>query len=235
MSKQMKKNGTIALVLCLALLPAFSLADGSTLRVRGSATLKAKPDGAILSIGYAAENDDAKAAQQETATAITAIVEAVRALDIPEENISTGSMSTYPTYDYTDGKATRQSFRVEHLLSVTVNDLDMLGDVIDAALDAGANSGLNLTYFSSSAESVYKDALAAAVEKAASKAESLAVAAGVWLGTLQEINEQTDTPYARASGVSVQYESAKDASLGGSVMVGDLDVYASVELVFAVR
>ncbi len=236
----MKKKMILAITLILCLLTASvgALASDSTLRVQDSAMLKAVADSATLSVGYAMESQNAKTAQEETAAAIETIVAAVQALGIEEEAVATSSLSTYTVYDRLDDGTEAQFFRVEHTLDIKIGDVSILGNVIDAALEAGANTGLNIAYASSQAENVYKQALAEAVTKAISKAESLAIAAGVWLGSLQQINETSSLsePYGRyGNGMQVHYDKVVDASLGGSLLVGDLDIYASVELVYGVR
>lgn len=228
----------VTLVICLLAVSICALADDSTLRVQASATLKAEADSAILNVGYAMESIDAKGAQQETAAIIDAIINAMKALGIEEDAIVTSSLSVYTMYDRLDDGTDVQAFRVEHLLDIKINDLSTLSNIIDTALEAGANSGLNITYYSSLSEDIYQQALAEAVSKAISKAESLAIAAGVWLGNLQQINETStaSVPYGSyGGGMQIHYDKARDASLGGSVLIGDLDIDASIELVYGVR
>ena len=91
----MKKFLMVMLVLCLAITPVFALAD-STLRVQGNASVTITPDIAVLRVGYAGENSDSSVAQQETADAITAIVDALKAQGLTEDDIATANLNTYP-------------------------------------------------------------------------------------------------------------------------------------------
>lgn len=235
----MKKSMIAILVLLVISLPAFALGDGNTLRVSGTATLKVTPDSAILSVGYSGEHTDATAAHEEANEVTDAILQAVKALGIDESNISTGYVNTYPVYNYSDEGSQIRGYRVEHMLSIVVDDLDIVGDVLDAALAAGANQANNITFYSSKEHDVYLQALSLAVENAASKADILAIASGVWVGALEQVNELSSnySNYSRYS-MDVQYENAVagvSKSLGSSVIAGDLEVTASVELVYTIR
>lgn len=231
----MKKILMMLMALCLLAIPALAAADGSVLRTQGSATLTVAPDRAVLSVGYAGEETDPGLAQQHAAGAINAVLDAVKALGVEEADISTDYLNTYPVYNYTDAGQTLRGYRVEHMLSITVAELDTVGEVLDAALAAGANQANGITYTSSKEGDVYLQALALAVESAASKADALAIASGVWLAGLSEINEITSgaAPYARYA-TEAQYDNGT-GSLGGSLITGDLKVTASVELVYSIR
>ena len=231
----MKKLTVVALVLCLALMPMFALAeDDRTMSVLGTATLTVTPDLAILNVGYAGENADSTLAQQAAADAITAVVAAVKELGVAEADIVTAYLNTYPVYNYVDDGQTLRGYRVEHMLAVTVRDLDSVGTVLDAALKAGANQSNSIQYKSSKEKEVYLQALAMAIEDATEKADAMAVAAKVTLETLVEVNESASYsvyPYAKEA----QYDSAAGASVGSTLMTGDLEVSASVELVYGIR
>lgn len=231
----MKKLVILALVLSLCALPMLALAD-STLRVQGNATIAVAPDNAVVGVGFSVEGSDSSAAQQQTADAITAIVEAVKALGIEEADIVTSSLSIYPVYNYTDVGQSLRGYRVEHSLSVTVRSLESVGLVLDTALAAGANETSGITYRSSREKDIYLQALALAIEDAAAKADAMAIATGVWLGGLDQINEVSAygayTRYAKADAYDA---AAGSASMGSTLMTGDLEVSASVELVYETR
>lgn len=230
----MKKTLMIVLIAALAMMPMLALAD-STLRVQGNASITVTPDTAILNVGYSGENSDSSVAQQQTADAITAIVDAVKALGVDEADIVTANLNTYPVYNYTEETQTLRGYRVEHMMAITVNDLDLVGDVLDAALKAGANQANSITYKSSREKEVYLQALALAVENATTKADALAIATGVWLGSLEEINEATSYGTYRYADEAQFDGKATAGSLGGTLMTGDLEVAASVELVYETR
>lgn len=228
----MKKTFAVIMALLVVCLPLFALAD-STMRVVGSASVTVTPDIAVLTVGHSWESADSGLAQRETAAVIAAVVEALKAQGIDEDDIVTARLSTYPVYNYVNDTRLLQGYRVEHMLSITVRDLDKTGDILDMALAAGANQADSITYKTSREKEVYMQALALAVENAAAKADALAIATGMWLGTLDEVNEVAGQPYVYAN--TARYASADSATMGSMVMAGDLEISASVELVYEMR
>ncbi|MDL2317520.1 SIMPL domain-containing protein [Eubacteriales bacterium OttesenSCG-928-A19] len=229
----MKRHLVILLILCVACAPALAMAD-STLRVQGSATVSVEPDMAVLSVGYATEQPDSSVAQQEATGAINAIIDALKAANIPDEDIVTSYLNAYPTFNYGDmGEQTLRGYRVEHMLSVKVKDISTVGAVLDAALAAGANDAGNVTYKSSNETDAYHTALAMAIDNATAKADAMAIAAGVWLGGLEQINEQGSASAYRY-GAEADYAMAA-GSIGSTLRAGNVEVSASVELVYEIR
>jgi uncharacterized protein YggE len=68
------------------------------------------------------------------------------------------------------------------------------GDVIDAAVGAGANQVYGPNLLASDQDAAYRNALKAAVAEARAKAETLATAAGMKLGRITAIAESGATP-----------------------------------------
>jgi len=229
----MKKIALAILILCLAASPVFALAD--TLRAEGTAMLAVVPDRAVLSVGFAAENSELSVSQRQVAAVVAALIEAAKEQGVEENNIATASLNIYPMYNYTESGSQLRGHRVEHMLDITVTDLDTVGDVLDAMLAAGANQASGITFASSQAQDVYLQALGLAVENAAAKAAALAIAAGVWLGGMEEINEITSGAFMYGQYAEAKYAAGANGSLGSTVMAGELNVTATVELVFEIR
>ncbi len=230
----MKKILIILLVLCLAVAPAIALAEG-TLKVNGSAKITIEPDRATLSLGYTCEDAVSATAQKMAAEASAAILQAIQAAGVAEEDIATTSLNTSPVYDYNDGKPTLTGYQVTHMLSVTVSDITKVGEVLDAALNGGANVANGITYSSSKEEDAYLQALAQAVQNAMAKADALSIAAGVWLGSVTEIVEQSSYYHPVMYAALDSGMNTRQAELGSTVMTGDLTVEATVQLIYATR
>lgn len=232
------KKLVILLALVCVLLPAFALAEDNTLRVEGVAVLTVQPDQAILDIGYSGESADSSTVQKNAAEVISAVIKAVTALGIEEDCIQTTSLRTYPVYADRLLATKITGYRVEHMLAITVNDLSQVSDVLDAALLAGANKANNISYASSQEDEIYQQALTQAVKKAMAKAEAMAVAAGVWIGQPIQIYESSyyRPQYSKQSLESVAEDRMEPAaSFGAGVMPSNLEITASVGIVYAIR
>jgi uncharacterized protein YggE len=76
-------------------------------------------------------------------------------------------------------------------LRVTVRDTDQLGELLDAAVNAGANSIYGVTFYVDDQTAAASEARVEAVEDARTKAEELASAAGMTLGPMVALSEGT--------------------------------------------
>ncbi len=228
----MKKLFVLVLALCLFTLPALALADGAKLTVTGNATVTLAPDLATITIGVGTDGDTVEQASKDTAAAIDKMIAAVKALGVEDEDIQTTSFYVNPRYNYSSDTPMMVGYRVEHMLSVTVRDLDKLGQILDDAMTAGANQMYGMNFGSSIQGEAADEALQNAIIEASRKAELMAKATSQTLGELKEINEKEPT-------YSVIYNrSAKatmDTAAGTQLQAGTLEVSATVELVYETK
>ena len=184
----------------------------------------------IMSQPYAQSVTEAVTENNVTAAAIIAATEA---LGVEEADIRTTNFSISPQRDYKSERPDSiTGYWVYNTVSVTIRQLDLAGQVLQAAVDAGANSISGLTFSLADPEPVKEQARIAAVVDARNRAEVLAEAAGVRVGSVLMIRETSFSysPYWRGG-----FE--QDAVGGESVPVepGELEVRAQVEVVFAIR
>ena len=92
--------------------------------------------------------------------------------------------------------------------AVTVHDTDQLGELLDAAVNAGANSIYGVTFYVDDQTAASSDARVEAVKDARTKAEELAAAAGMTLGPVVAISEGT-SPL-----ISPVYDMARGGGMG---------------------
>jgi uncharacterized protein YggE len=95
--------------------------------------------------------------------------------------------------DYSENADPTQitGFEILNELQVTVRDTNMLGDLLDEAVDAGANNISGVTFSVDDQTAAVSEVRRLAVEDARTKAEELAAAAGLTLGPVVSIAEGT--------------------------------------------
>jgi hypothetical protein len=154
------------------------------------------PDRAAVYIGVQTRASKANAAARDNAQRQRAIIDAVLALGIPREQISTESYSVSPDtrYDQATQRTSVIGYVVSNVVRVEVHQLDQIGTVLDTALAKGANQINSLDFFASNADSARHEALAQAVSRARSDAEAMARAAGGTLGPLLELGTADTGP-----------------------------------------
>jgi len=157
--------------------------------VVGRHELKVSPDRATIQISVQTRGTTAAAAAAQNATKQQAVLAALRALGLSNDQLSTINYNVYPEQRYEPNKEpVIVGYNVTNTILADVRRLDQVGPVIDAALSNGANMITSLQFYASNTESARRIAIAGAVAKARADAEAAAKAAGGALGTLLEIN-----------------------------------------------
>lgn len=149
--------------------------------VIGEGELQIQPTEAQIQIGVTIENKKLNEAQAESTSKITNIVKGLNELGIPDELIQTAVYQVFPVYDYNEGTQVLRGYQVEHLLRVTVRDLEKTGMIVDTAVQNGANTVSSIRFTISSPNVYQKQALSYAVNNAVEKAEVIARSMGVHL------------------------------------------------------
>jgi uncharacterized protein YggE len=195
------------------------------LTVTGLGSVRTVPDRASFSFGVETQAATARAALTQNAAEAKKLVDALRAAGIAAADLQTSQVSLNPR---TDERGTGiVGYSAITTVTATLRDLSRAGAVVDAAVDAGANtvSGPSLTRGDTDAQ--YRQALRLAYADASTKAEALAAAAGKTLGAVTAIVE--------SSSGSVPYAVAKDAAASTAVEIapGTQSVDAVVTVTFA--
>lgn len=167
------------------------MAHMSKISVQASADVEYTPDIAHVTLGVNGEAASASAAASDIAARATSVIAALKGL-----SIATGSIQTsgYNLYYRERTETVKGAFVASESIRVKA-PVDKAGAVIDAAINAGANSSYGLDYDTSQRDALYKQAVDRAIRAARDMATLAASAAGVKLGAVQEI----DVP-ARSSG-----------------------------------
>jgi uncharacterized protein YggE len=217
--------------------PETTLAAGvPTVSVSGHGQVNVPPDTASVSIGIDVIQPTLAEAQEQATAQATTLIEALKAAGIADEDIQTAYFSVNILRDYSENADPTQitGFEIMNQLQLTVRDTDMLGDLLDEAVNAGANSINGVTFSVDDQTAAASEARKLAVEDARTKAEELAAAAGLTLGPVVSIAEGTVSPmpppmYGGAGGGMAKAEAAVPVQPGSSTIAVD------VTMTFALR
>ena len=157
--------------------------------VTGRGEARVSPDRATIQISVQTRAATAAAAAAENANKQQAVLAALRALGLGNDQLSTINYNIYPEQRYEPNKEpVIVAYAVTNTILAEVRRLNQVGPVIDAALLHGANMIASLQFYASNTEVARRTAIATAIEKARADAEAAARAARGTLGTLLEIN-----------------------------------------------
>ena len=231
----MKLNKVLAILVAMAMLMAAPAAMAqSTITVQGLGSVMVKSDRAGICLGVRETDKELMAAQNRVNEKIAAIIEALKAMDVAEEAISTNGIGIYPNYNY-DENDSISGYTASNTLYVTVADVGNTGAYIDAAFAAGANSLDYVEFSAVETEEAAAQALRLAVDSAKAKAGVLAEAAGLKLGDILEIRDSADSGYVNGDFYAKNVAAEEDAGAGTGVLAGMQNVSATVSITFALE
>jgi uncharacterized protein YggE len=168
-----------------------SSSGAATVTVNGTGSVTVAPDQASISIGVNVVQANLSEAQAAATSQMTAVIDALKAAGIDEKDIQTSnySVNIIQNYDNNGFPADITGFQVNNQVNVTVKELDKLGEILDRAVAAGANSIYGINFIVSDSTAAASQARTAAIADAKAKAEEIAAATGTTLGRLVSVNE----------------------------------------------
>jgi len=202
-----------------------------TISVSGIGRVTTVPDVADVRVGVMFTRAKVRDAQAAAATAMQAVIAALRKAGIADKDIQTTSLSLQPVYDYSsNGNPPRLTgYQVVNAVQATVRTLDTISDVVDGALAAGATTLDGITFRVDDPAAAEGQARDAAMKDARAKADALAKAAGVSITGVSSISEQSGSvpvPVPYLTGGAALDKAA--ASTPVSVGTNEVDVAVSV-------
>lgn len=162
----------------------------AAITVTGTGTAYGTPDLAVIEVGVSVYGADVRTALAEADASMSAVREAVVAAGVAAEDIRTTSLNVWrDERTNQDGEIVIDRYQVSHSYQVQVRSVDAVGEVLAAAVDAGANYIGGITFTIADPQALANEARALAFADAATKAGQLADLAGVSLGTITDISE----------------------------------------------
>jgi uncharacterized protein YggE len=219
-----------------------------TITVVGEGAVSLVPDMARINVGAEVRADSVAEARDEVDRQVSAIREALSELGIADKDIQTDHYSIHlerePMPFVREGPAgpPQEGYRVSNMLRVTVRDVDLAGDVLDAAVAAGANQvyGVNFTVSDPDAwqgqarQKAMADAYARAAElvdlanELDPRANEMGPGVGLELGEVRSVSEVI-------GGIMPSMIMRGIGGGGGGFAPGELEMSTQVQVTFALR
>jgi uncharacterized protein YggE len=210
------------------------------LSVHAAAATRTAPDLAVVTLGVVARGDTARAAQQAQAARMDAVLQAVRAAGVTDNEVQTVGYGLEPIYVYPRGAPARiTGYQSRNTVAIRVSDLSAVSALIDATVADGANElqGIQFTY--QNEEASLNTARAQAVETARVRAERYAEAAGMRVARVLSIIEPGSAAMPsdayRRDFAAPRAVSVEQSANGAAINPGELENRSSVTVVFELR
>ncbi len=164
--------------------------DPRTITVSGVGLVEGTPDVLELTIGVQSRDQSAREALDRNSELAQRVIAALRDAGVEDKDVQTSSLSVSPSYD---DEGDINGYEVSNLVSAKLRDFDKAGEVIDAATNIAGDEviiyGVSFSFDDNSI--LVARARSEAVKLAKEQAQQLAKAAGVELGDLLELTEDS--------------------------------------------
>jgi uncharacterized protein len=222
--------------------------------VEGSGEAKATPDQAQISFTVTKTAPKLEDAQNKANAANNSIVNDLQKAGIQKKDIQTGNYNSRPNYaentSSDSGVAIRPmpiptransteivSYTVDENVNITIYDISKANDVIDIATRGGAENiyGPNFSFSENQQQKLTDQARTAAIANAKQKAEKIAAEAGIRLGKVLSVQENS-TPYPiQPLMMDAKTESGVSSSASTRINPGENTVTENITLSFETR
>jgi uncharacterized protein YggE len=171
-----------------------------TIAVSGTGQVSATPDTVVVTIGVETQAPEASQAMSDNSQEMSAVVSALEDAGVASKDIQTQVVQLQPQYKQSSPGATTPvtptlvGYVATNLVQVRTQELDTLGQLLDAAVQAGANRIQSISFEVSDSAALLDQAREAAWTDAEHKASQLAELAGAQLGEVITITESSQPP-----------------------------------------
>lgn len=214
-----------------------------TLTVMGQAQLDKPADQMRLTIGVVTQGDEAQIAMQENSKQMNEVIAALQKAGLTKEEYQTGQFQIQPRYSRPPRGGPGQDpnwkpqivgYDVINRVQVKTKKLNLAGELIKAATEAGANSIDSINFDLADPRKHRAEAIAAATSNARSDAEALAGAAGQKLVRILTIN--LDSAPVQPMPMQMMGRMAMAEADGAPpIEPGEITVHASVTITYEIK
>jgi len=201
--------------------------------VIGRGTVSASPDIVRANQGVQVTAPTVTEATQQNKKIVDTVLAQLKAAGIAAKDIQTLNYNIYPQRNNPgpNGSGEITSYQVTNMVQVTIRNLSQVGQILDQAIQAGANNVANISFDFSDPANLQLQALDQAMADAQSRADQLAKSSGVQRGEVLSISEV----FSSAPGPQPGIMAAQVESAAVPIQAGSSEVQAQVQVVYAIE
>ncbi|MEI7941737.1 MAG: SIMPL domain-containing protein [Candidatus Riflemargulisbacteria bacterium] len=230
----MKKRlilGILLVSLFLIVATAYNFDSKSNIiSVSGKGEISFNPDIAYVSIGVSGIFQDVSKGQKEVNDTVYRFLAKVNGL-IPADNISTERLNINQNYEYISGKRQFVGYNIDQQLKIKLQDVKLIGKMIDLAVESGLNNIGQIDFSSSKLDEYNQKALKLSLLDAKKKAELIAGTMSIGKIKLKNISEVSESVQPlRSDGFQMKALAVSDTAT--QYQIGDMKVGAQVKVIY---
>lgn len=204
--------------------------SNETIQVSAGGQVQAQADTAVVRVAVVTTGDDVETVRERLAANASSLTDALAEMGIAGDQVQTAYYDISSNQRYQNAEGEEPEYRAMHRFSVTVNDTDRVGEVIDTSVNNGANEidGVEFTLSPDKRQELRQEALTEAMETARGEADTIAAASDL---TVAGVDRVTTTQYSRTPYQAEAVAMAGDGA-GTSINSGPVTVSADVTVVY---
>src|SRR5260370_29457368 len=118
-----------------------------SITVTGNGKIVYVPDVGYIHFGVSSNGYSAAEAWKKNAEIVKKIFAELKKQGVEDKDLKTSNISVQPRYEYKKDQPPKfLGYTVSYDLSVTVRKLDQMGDLLDSAVEAGANTNVSISF-----------------------------------------------------------------------------------------
>lgn len=210
--------------------------------VTGRASINVPADEVRISISVVTEGGEPSKVIDENSQRVARVLDALDGVGIGDDEVSSGWFSIQPIYSQPkvgqrNFKPSIMGYRVQNSVIVKTQQLRLAGDVVQAAVDAGANRVDSVIFGLADQRARRSDVLAQAVANAKSDAVAVITAVGAKLGVIANIAIDSPAPIIpmQRERIAMSLSVAGGGASAPPLIPGQIEVRASVTIEYVIE
>jgi uncharacterized protein YggE len=207
-----------------------------TVTTTGEAVVRRAPDRAFVVAAVESRSKDPREAQTQNAKTMTAVQARVLALGIPKEAVRTTGYNVEQEVDFVNGRRVPRGYVARNAVEIRLDALERLGELLDAAVQAGATSISGVRFDLRDRAAAERDALRQAVVDARARAEAAASGIGRTVDRVLRIDDaRREIPRPVPMQMIARREAALQADASTPIEVGEIEIHAQATLTVSIK
>lgn len=216
--------------------PVITTSQPQSITVVGEGKVTLDPDIAHVTIGVETVNESVLDATAQNRETLESVLSALREAGIAEEDLQTSGFSVYAERYGPEGPLAESDvrYRVSNNVSVTIRDLDNVGSILDAAIEAGANNIYGINFALDDPGVAESEARELAIADAREKAEDIAALTSLEIVGVSSVSEVIGAGGGYYAGNFAEQAAARGGG-GAPISPGQLDLVMQLQVVFSAQ
>lgn len=227
----MKKVFLILILLIVSISQAQEVKPIPQISVSGEGKVKVVPDQAFISVTVETKGNNATSVKKQNDETIEKVIQFIKKIKLPKEDVQTKRISLNPQYDYEKKK---HNYNATQTLEILLKDLAQYDALMEGLVDAGINR-INTVEFKTSQLTQYQsEARKLAMKEAKQKAEDYVSVLAQKIGKALTISDNSQAYYPQPMYERKMMVSAmSDGEVQRETLaIGEITIVANVSVSF---